>query len=163
MSDGSALLPSDVARILEDLRVLDRLGPAQIARVLPELERARARLWLSMLTSHPAPPEAPAEPAQQLLTVKEAAKYLRFSRGHTYELVRSGQLRGIRVGRTIRITREALAEWRIAHEGDRLDGNHQSSGESLLHDDLHLNADGRHPLPGRTRRRRQPPSMMRGC
>lgn len=36
--------PPEVDRLLEDLRTLDLLGPTDLARVLPEIEHARARL-----------------------------------------------------------------------------------------------------------------------
>jgi excisionase family DNA binding protein len=160
MANGPTFQPRNVDHVLEDLGTMDRLDPAEIARVLPELERVRAKLWLSVLTVSQGAP-APAEPASQLLTVKEAAEYLRFSRGHVYELVRSGRLRAIRHGRTIRITREVLAEWQATHEGDRLDGSLSDSGESPLHEPLG-NAEGPHPRPGRAPSRRGPPLMRRG-
>ena len=140
MDARATVVPPDVDHALEALRMLDRLGPKDIARVLPELEHARARLWLLMLMSNQPSQKGPAEQAQDLLTVKEAAAQLRFSRGHVYELVRSGGLRSIRDGKAIRFTREALAEWRTAHEANQLDGNAPGSGESLLHDELHAKA-----------------------
>ena len=152
------VVPPDVDHVLEGLRTLDRLGPRDIARVLPELEHARARLWLLMLMSNQPSQKAPAEPAQNLLTVKEAAAHLGCSTGHVYELVRSGGLRSIRDGRAIRITREALAAWRAAHEANQLDGNVPGSGESLLHDELHAKAACRPLRPERAvgRRDRSP-------
>jgi excisionase family DNA binding protein len=42
------------------------------------------------------------------LTVPEAAKLLRISRGAAYESVRTGSIPAIRFGRTIRIPRYAL-------------------------------------------------------
>ena len=45
------------------------------------------------------------------LTVLEAGQVLRVGRSVTYELVRSGQLRSVRVGKNIRIPRDALAEY----------------------------------------------------
>lgn len=65
-----------------------------------------------------------------LWTVKEVASQLRFSTGHVYELVRSGQLRGIRHGRTIRIPHEALTEWQAANPAGYLDERRSVSGES---------------------------------
>lgn len=43
-----------------------------------------------------------------VLTVEEAAKALRISRGLAYELVRRGQLPALRLGRRIVIPRHAL-------------------------------------------------------
>jgi excisionase family DNA binding protein len=162
MANEPTSQPRNVNRVLEGLRTMDRLDPSEIARLLPELDRVRAKLWLSVLTVNQGAP-VPTEPASQLLTVKEAAEYLRFSRGHVYELVRSGRLRAIRHGRTIRITREALAEWQATHDGDRLDGGLSSSGESPLHDEPLGNAEGPRPRPGRAPSRRRQPLMGRGC
>jgi excisionase family DNA binding protein len=161
MANGPAQ-SQNIDRVLEDLRALDRLGPPEIARVLPELERVSTRLWLSMLTLNQGPPIVPVEPASQVLTVKEAARHVRFSRGHVYELVRTGRLRAIRHGRTIRITREALAEWQASHEGGRLDGSLSSSGQSPVHDELHGNVDSPHHLPYRAPKRRSQWPMKRG-
>ncbi len=43
-----------------------------------------------------------------VLTVEETAKALRVSRGACYELVRTGQVPSIRLGRTLRVPRAAL-------------------------------------------------------
>ena len=45
------------------------------------------------------------------MTVLEAGQVLRVGRSVTYELVRSGQLRSVRIGRSIRIPRDALVEY----------------------------------------------------
>ena len=45
------------------------------------------------------------------LTVAEAAAALRIGRCATYELVRSGKLRCIRIGRNIRVPRDAIREF----------------------------------------------------
>ena len=45
------------------------------------------------------------------LTVLEAGQVLRVGRNVAYDLVRSGQLRSVRVGKNIRIPRDALAEY----------------------------------------------------
>ena len=45
------------------------------------------------------------------LTVTEAGQVLLVGRNVAYELVRSGQLRSVRVGKNIRIPRDALADY----------------------------------------------------
>ena len=45
------------------------------------------------------------------LTVSEAGEVLRIGRTAAYEIVRCGKLRCIRVGRTIRVPRAAIAEF----------------------------------------------------
>jgi excisionase family DNA binding protein len=51
-----------------------------------------------------------------VLKVMEVADELRIGRNQAYELVRSGQLRAVRIGQAIRVTREALEEFKA---GDR--------------------------------------------
>ena len=51
----------------------------------------------------------PAEPF--LLTVPEAAQLLRIGRNRCYELVNSGSLPAIKIGRTVRIPRQQLMAW----------------------------------------------------
>lgn len=48
--------------------------------------------------------------ADGLLTVEEAADWLRVSRWSVYNLIRGGQLRTIKIGRRRLVTRVALAE-----------------------------------------------------
>jgi excisionase family DNA binding protein len=150
--------PPNADQALDLLRTLDRLALNDIARVLPELEDARTRLWIRLQTLNPGPPTPPPAPAVQLLTVKEVAVQLRFSPGHVYELSRSGRLRVIREGRTIRIPREALTEWQAAHEADRLDASRPGSGQSLGDDDPRVR-DDRAQRPGRLRGHRGRPRM----
>lgn len=48
------------------------------------------------------------------LDVEQVAQVLRVSRNTVYALIRSNKLRSIRVGRQIRITKEALLEYLAA-------------------------------------------------
>ena len=45
------------------------------------------------------------------LTVTEAGNVLRIGRTNAYAMVRCGRLRSLRIGRQIRIPREAIAEF----------------------------------------------------
>lgn len=49
---------------------------------------------------------------ETLLKVKEIAAILRCGRNQAYELVKSGKIRALRIGRSIRVTREALEEFK---------------------------------------------------
>src|SRR5215216_1566735 len=51
-----------------------------------------------------------------VLKVMEVADELRIGRNQAYELVRSGQLRAVRIGQAIRVTREALEEFKAGRE-----------------------------------------------
>jgi excisionase family DNA binding protein len=50
------------------------------------------------------------EPAT--LKAKEVAAELRCGKNQAYELIRRGELRSVRIGRAIRVTREALEEFK---------------------------------------------------
>ena len=43
-----------------------------------------------------------------VMTVEEAAEYLRIGRGHAYEMVREGRIPSLRMGKRILISRSAL-------------------------------------------------------
>jgi excisionase family DNA binding protein len=46
-----------------------------------------------------------------LLTIDEAATFLRLSRGKTYQLAQSGELPTVRMGRSVRVRRDRLQAW----------------------------------------------------
>lgn len=50
------------------------------------------------------------------LTVEEAAELLRIGRGSAYELVRSGRLRAVKIGRRILIPSDAINEFCTPHK-----------------------------------------------
>jgi excisionase family DNA binding protein len=50
------------------------------------------------------------------MTVKEVRAELRISLGKAYELIYTGELRAVRIGRLIRVTPKALREFIAAHE-----------------------------------------------
>lgn len=47
-------------------------------------------------------------PEHEILTVNEAAKFLRLKKTKTYELVKTGVIPSFRLGRTIRVPRDGL-------------------------------------------------------
>jgi excisionase family DNA binding protein len=53
-----------------------------------------------------------------VLKVKEVAGELRIGINQAYELVRSGQLRSVKIGRAVRVTREALQEFKAGGRGN---------------------------------------------
>lgn len=46
-----------------------------------------------------------------VLTVEETAEVLQIGKALVYELVRSGKLRSLRIGRKVRVPRSALSEY----------------------------------------------------
>ncbi len=48
---------------------------------------------------------------QGLLRIEEAARYLSLGRSKTYQLVASGELPVVRIGRSVRVPAAALRRW----------------------------------------------------
>ena len=63
-------------------------------------------------TDHGRPEELPL-----LLTVEELARTLRISRTMAYELVNRANFPAVRIGRAIRVPRDALLRWLEAQTG----------------------------------------------
>jgi excisionase family DNA binding protein len=55
----------------------------------------------------------------RLLTVQEAAEFLRVTQARTYQLLRSGFIPGVRIGRQLRVDESALHQW-VARGGHPL-------------------------------------------
>lgn len=66
----------------------------------------------------PAPVATDDEPLLLLLTAEEAARALRVGRSKVYELMRSGQLRSVKLGGSRRVSTKALAEFVARLEAD---------------------------------------------
>jgi excisionase family DNA binding protein len=54
----------------------------------------------------------PDNGAQQVLKVKEVAGELRIGINQAYEAVRDGRIRSVKIGKSVRVTREALEEFK---------------------------------------------------
>lgn len=63
-----------------------------------------------------------------VLTVEEAALFLRVGRTSAYEAVRTGQIPSVKVGRQYRILRAALLDW-LGQNGTALGGNLGAASE----------------------------------
>jgi excisionase family DNA binding protein len=70
-----------------------------------------------------------------VLTVEEAAKALRVSRGSAYEAIRCGDIPSVRIGRTIRVPRHGLAVFLGEQDPQREDApkGGESPGASRTH------------------------------
>jgi excisionase family DNA binding protein len=55
---------------------------------------------------------------RDVLKVTEVAADLRIGRNQAYELIRSGQLRSVRIGRAIRVPREALEAFKAGRHAE---------------------------------------------
>jgi excisionase family DNA binding protein len=64
----------------------------------------------------PTPPPKEVMPNVQAYTVEQVAKMLHIGRDKVYELLRTGQLHSIKIGKLRRITEEHLAEFIASRE-----------------------------------------------
>ncbi|EXG79173.1 helix-turn-helix domain-containing protein [Cryptosporangium arvum] len=64
-----------------------------------------------MTTIESAAGAVPAAPTDPVLTVEEAARYLRIGRTSMYALVSSGEVESVTIGRLRRIPRSALDDY----------------------------------------------------
>jgi excisionase family DNA binding protein len=64
------------------------------------------------------PVVAAGESVMLLLTAEEAARALRVGRSKVYELMRSGELRSVKIGGSRRVSAAALAEFVARLEAD---------------------------------------------
>jgi excisionase family DNA binding protein len=60
--------------------------------------------------------DVPDNGAQQVLKVKEVAGELRVGINQAYELIQRGEIRSVRIGRVVRVTREALDDFKAGRE-----------------------------------------------
>jgi excisionase family DNA binding protein len=51
------------------------------------------------------------DPEPALLTIDEAARYLRLSRAKVYSMAARGELPSVKMGRSVRVRRERLDAW----------------------------------------------------
>src|SRR5436190_13696309 len=120
--------PPAQQHILDAIAAVDFLSADEIPAMLAHVEELRARLWRRLLVPPPVPKSSPSE--SKLMTVAEVADALRFSRGHVYELIRSGDLQAVRNGRAVRLTVDALSAWQVRHQRTPLDSAYSVSLDS---------------------------------
>ena len=72
-----------------------------------------------------------------LLTVPEAAKFLRIGRNLAYQLVGRGEIPCVRLGRMIRVPRSALEQW-LEREASNSSSSVDTLGEQSK---MHMPAD----------------------
>jgi len=107
---------------LQPIHCVDDIPLAALPKFLGFLERLRAEAWVRMVSAPRAGSDATSqERIAALMTVSEVAALLRFSRGHLYELVRSGELPVVRCGRAVRLRREDVDAWQNRHRSGGVD------------------------------------------
>jgi putative molybdopterin biosynthesis protein len=73
-------------------------------------------------------PQTPLEDLPQFLTVEEWRTFMRIGRSSAYDLIRQGILPVIRLGRTVRISREAVM--RLIDREGRSGSDNASDGQA---------------------------------
>ncbi len=87
--------------------VVGQASAAELPTILGEFERAKAMAWAKL-----TPTQNGAQVQGEYLTVREVVGRLRLSRARVYELIRSGDLPHVRMGRRgMRIRLSDLTQW----------------------------------------------------
>jgi excisionase family DNA binding protein len=96
---------------------LSRLSPDALATLAGRCATIQSAIQLAITGRTATAPVAPAltEPPR-LLAAHDIAQRTGFARSYVYELIRSGSLRAVKVGKYCRVTESALAEWIAQHE-----------------------------------------------
>ena len=104
--------PDPALHILANPELATAIAVESVPAILGRLERAKAALWTRLLTAASRRPDAQGARSQdELLTVPEVAKRLRFTRAYLYEAVRHGDLVAVRKGKYVRIRQADLDAW----------------------------------------------------
>jgi excisionase family DNA binding protein len=112
----------DLVRILAEPDRVVALSAADVPMLLGELERVRAALWDRMLRGSAVRDLAPTGDADdEILTVPEVARELRFTRAYAYEAVCRGDFAAVRTGKYVRIRRADRRAWLEGRPPARLD------------------------------------------
>ena len=81
-------------------------NPTQVGQ--PEIATSSDELQPTMSADDPAPA---GEPNGDVMTVEEAAVFLRIGRNALYDAIGRGDVPHRRIGKTIRLSRSALVQW----------------------------------------------------
>ena len=103
---------AELGRVLAEPHRIVGLSATDIPALLGHLEQARAALWARMIREPvPSVRDRSGDADDEVLTVPEVARELRFTPAYVYEAVRRRDLRAVRKGRYVRITRADLRVW----------------------------------------------------
>lgn len=87
---------------------LERIPRSELPVVLGELERIKAVIWAEFMTTEKGQPD------EALLDMSDVAVRLNIPLSRAYELVRQGKLRGVRVGKYVRVLPTVLKEYQAS-------------------------------------------------
>ena len=84
------------------------MNPRPLPADPPRIVTSSGELQPTVPADDPAPP---GEPNGDVLTVDEAAVFLRIGRNALYDAIGRGDVPHRRIGKTIRLSRAALVQW----------------------------------------------------
>ena len=114
-------MAATLADLLVDPAKIGQLSDGELNQILVQisalLTMVSARIGRAIANRQPGVWEETAEYLQQL-TVSKVAALLDMPKARVYELIRRGQMPGVRVGvKNVRVSRVALREWIARHQG----------------------------------------------
>ena len=87
---------------------LDQIPRSELPVVLGELERIKAVIWAEFMTAEKE------HTHEALLDMSRVAARLNIPLSRAYELVRQGKLKGVRVGKYVRVVPTVLKEYQAS-------------------------------------------------
>ena len=90
-------------------QIIAQTAPGACPALLGELERLKALAWIRV--SQVATETSRVGEYSNLLTITQVAERLNVPKTYAYELVRQGRLRGKKIGKYVRVSVDALAEY----------------------------------------------------
>ena len=90
-------------------QIIAQTAPGACPQLVGELERLKALAW--MRVSQAATQTSRSDESCNLLTITQVADRLNVPKTYAYELVRQGRLKGKKVGKYVRVSVDALAEY----------------------------------------------------
>jgi len=87
---------------------LVQIPRAELPAVLGELERMKAVIWAEFMSTERV------QPNETLLDMSDVAARLNIPLSRAYELVRQGKLKGVRVGKYVRVLPTVLKEYQAS-------------------------------------------------
>jgi excisionase family DNA binding protein len=100
-----------LGQLVEDPDRIVTIPPAEIPRLMGDAEAVKAGSGLGCRGAPGPPPMHRGHGSHRLLTAPQGAERLDVTLARLDELVRTGTLPAVRIGRQIRFSHETLAQW----------------------------------------------------
>ncbi len=115
--DSPTLSLDAIAAAASPTEALSQLSPDALAVLAGRCAVIQSAIQIAITGRAATTPAAPAPTSPpRLLAAHDIAQRTGFALSYVYELIRSGSLRAVKVGKYRRVTESALAEWIAQHE-----------------------------------------------